>query len=49
MRIGVMTGPERGDTARKADRMQSDVRWAEQAGFQCSRVKGKRKFDPLDP
>ncbi|GHB60338.1 LLM class F420-dependent oxidoreductase [Streptomyces umbrinus] len=33
MRIGVMTGPERGDTARKAARMLYDVQWAEQAGF----------------
>ncbi|MET8209916.1 TIGR03564 family F420-dependent LLM class oxidoreductase [Streptomyces sp. NPDC005373] len=33
MRIGVMTGPERGDSARKAARMLDDVRWAEEAGF----------------
>ncbi|WP_405864226.1 LLM class F420-dependent oxidoreductase [Streptomyces sp. NBC_00005] len=33
MRIGVMSGPERGDTARKAARMLDDVRWAEEAGF----------------
>ncbi|MFF0081887.1 LLM class F420-dependent oxidoreductase [Streptomyces canus] len=33
MRIGVMSGPERGDSARKAARMLDDVRWAEQAGF----------------
>lgn len=33
MRIGVMTGPERGDTARKIERMLDDVRWAEGAGF----------------
>ncbi|WP_033321573.1 TIGR03564 family F420-dependent LLM class oxidoreductase [Streptomyces yerevanensis] len=33
MRIGVMTGPERGDSARKAARMLDDARWAEEAGF----------------
>ncbi|MFJ9124312.1 TIGR03564 family F420-dependent LLM class oxidoreductase [Streptomyces sp. NPDC102340] len=33
MRIGVMSGPERGDSARKAARMLDDVRWAEEAGF----------------
>lgn len=33
MRVGVMVGPERGDTARKVDRMVSDVRWAEEAGL----------------
>ncbi|MGD6749595.1 LLM class F420-dependent oxidoreductase [Streptomyces sp. BH105] len=33
MRIGVMSGPERGDSARKAARMLDDARWAEEAGF----------------
>lgn len=33
MRIGVMVGPERGDTARKVERMVDDVRWAEAAGL----------------
>ncbi|TDV49815.1 LLM class F420-dependent oxidoreductase [Actinophytocola oryzae] len=33
MRIGVMIGPERGDTARKVERMVADVRWAEDAGL----------------
>ncbi|MBA9005405.1 LLM class F420-dependent oxidoreductase [Thermomonospora cellulosilytica] len=33
MRVGVMVGPERGDTARKVARMIDDVRWAEGAGF----------------
>lgn len=33
MRIGVMVGPEQGDTARKVDRMLKDVEWAEAAGF----------------
>lgn len=33
MRIGVMSGPERGDSARKAARMLDDVKWAEEAGF----------------
>ncbi|MGP2441196.1 TIGR03564 family F420-dependent LLM class oxidoreductase [Streptomyces sp. JW3] len=33
MRIGVMSGPERGDAAHKADRMAEDARWAEEAGF----------------
>ncbi|MER5756325.1 TIGR03564 family F420-dependent LLM class oxidoreductase [Streptomyces sp. NPDC002088] len=33
MRIGVMSGPERGDSARKATRMLDDVKWAEEAGF----------------
>ncbi|MBW8482670.1 TIGR03564 family F420-dependent LLM class oxidoreductase [Actinomadura parmotrematis] len=33
MRIGVMTGPDRGDPARKIGRMVEDVRWAEEAGL----------------
>ena len=33
MRIGVMIGPERGDSARKAARMIADVQWAEAAGL----------------
>ncbi|MEU6749362.1 LLM class F420-dependent oxidoreductase [Spirillospora sp. NPDC046719] len=33
MRIGVMSGPERGDSARKAKRMADDARWAESAGL----------------
>ncbi|WP_019926202.1 TIGR03564 family F420-dependent LLM class oxidoreductase [Nocardia sp. BMG111209] len=33
MRIGVMIGPERGDTASKAARMVDDVVWAESAGL----------------
>ncbi|MFD6858634.1 LLM class F420-dependent oxidoreductase [Rhodococcus sp. NPDC060090] len=33
MRIGVMVGPEQGDTSRKVDRMLKDVEWAEAAGF----------------
>ncbi|MBH0776695.1 TIGR03564 family F420-dependent LLM class oxidoreductase [Nocardia bovistercoris] len=33
MRIGVMIGPERGDTARKVARMLDDVEWAESAGL----------------
>ncbi|MEV7886670.1 LLM class F420-dependent oxidoreductase [Streptomyces sp. NPDC002817] len=33
MRIGVMIGPERGDSARKAARMLADVEWAESAGL----------------
>lgn len=33
MRIGVMIGPERGDIARKVDRMMADIEWAESAGF----------------
>ncbi|MWA02429.1 TIGR03564 family F420-dependent LLM class oxidoreductase [Actinomadura sp. LD22] len=33
MRIGVMSGPERGDSARKAKRMMDDARWAEAAGL----------------
>ncbi|MBA4863550.1 TIGR03564 family F420-dependent LLM class oxidoreductase [Streptomyces sp. PSKA54] len=33
MRIGVMSGPERGDSARKAARMVDDATWAEEAGF----------------
>ncbi|BDB62620.1 LLM class F420-dependent oxidoreductase [Rhodococcus sp. RDE2] len=31
MRIGVMVGPEQGDTNRKVDRMLKDVEWAESA------------------
>ncbi|MFF7734518.1 TIGR03564 family F420-dependent LLM class oxidoreductase [Streptomyces sp. NPDC007984] len=33
MRVGVMSGPERGDAARKAAHMTDDARWAEEAGF----------------
>lgn len=33
MRIGVMIGPERGDTARKIKRLIGDIEWAEAAGF----------------
>jgi F420-dependent oxidoreductase-like protein len=33
MRVGVMIGPERGDSARKASRMVADIRWAEEAGL----------------
>ncbi|MFD3582446.1 TIGR03564 family F420-dependent LLM class oxidoreductase [Streptomyces sp. NPDC058683] len=33
MRIGVMIGPERGDSARKVSRMLADVEWAEAAGL----------------
>ena len=33
MRVGVMVGPERGDSARKVSRMIDDVLWAENAGM----------------
>jgi F420-dependent oxidoreductase-like protein len=33
MRIGVMIGPERGDSARKVSRMIADAQWAEAAGL----------------
>jgi F420-dependent oxidoreductase-like protein len=33
MKIGVMVGPERGDTARKVARMLTDIAWAEAAGL----------------
>ncbi|NDZ96085.1 LLM class F420-dependent oxidoreductase [Streptomyces sp. SID6673] len=33
MRVGVMIGPERGDSARKAGRMLKDIEWAESAGM----------------
>ncbi|MFE6861938.1 TIGR03564 family F420-dependent LLM class oxidoreductase [Nocardia sp. NPDC057668] len=33
MRIGVMIGPEKGDTARKLERMLRDIEWAESAGL----------------
>lgn len=33
MRIGVMIGPERGDSERKAARMMADAEWAEAAGM----------------
>ena len=33
MKIGVMVGPERGDTARKVARLLSDIAWAEAAGL----------------
>ncbi|MGW1214959.1 TIGR03564 family F420-dependent LLM class oxidoreductase [Streptomyces sp. NPDC002499] len=38
MRIGVMIGPERGDSARKVSRMIADVRWAESAGMDTAWV-----------
>ncbi|KAA9156221.1 LLM class F420-dependent oxidoreductase [Amycolatopsis acidicola] len=38
MRIGVMTGPERGDSARKVSRMLADVAWAEDAGLDTAWV-----------
>lgn len=33
MRIGVMIGPERGDSARKTERLLADAKWAESAGL----------------
>ncbi|MEE3849527.1 LLM class F420-dependent oxidoreductase [Gordonia sp. LSe1-13] len=33
MRVGVMIGPERGDSARKVGRMMKDIEWAESAGM----------------
>ncbi|MGO8853568.1 LLM class F420-dependent oxidoreductase [Mycobacterium sp.] len=33
MRVGVMIGPERGDSARKVTRMMADIDWAESAGL----------------
>ncbi|MEV5834941.1 LLM class F420-dependent oxidoreductase [Nocardia sp. NPDC052112] len=33
MRIGVMIGPEKGDSARKLARMLDDIEWAESAGL----------------
>jgi F420-dependent oxidoreductase-like protein len=33
MRVGVMIGPERGDSARKVGRMVDDIRWAETSGI----------------
>lgn len=38
MRIGVMTGPERGDSARKLGRMIDDIGWAEEAGLDTAWV-----------
>jgi len=38
MRIGVMIGPERGDSARKVARMLDDVAWAENAGLDTAWV-----------
>lgn len=38
MRIGVMIGPERGDSARKVSRMIEDVEWAEAAGMDTAWV-----------
>ena len=38
MRIGVMIGPERGDSARKLGRMIDDVTWAEEAGLDTAWV-----------
>ena len=36
MRIGVMAGPERGDTTRKVARMLDDIAWAEGAGLRTA-------------
>jgi F420-dependent oxidoreductase-like protein len=33
MRVGVMIGPERGDSAKKVSRMLDDIVWAEEAGL----------------
>ncbi|OBA46895.1 LLM class F420-dependent oxidoreductase [Nocardia sp. 852002-20019_SCH5090214] len=33
MRVGVMIGPEKGDSARKLSRMLDDIAWAEEAGL----------------
>ncbi len=38
MRVGVMIGPERGDSARKVARMIEDVLWAESAGLDTAWV-----------
>ena len=38
MRVGVMIGPERGDSARKVARMLDDVAWAESAGLDTAWV-----------
>jgi len=38
MRIGVMIGPERGDSVRKVARMLDDVAWAESAGLDTAWV-----------
>ena len=38
MRIGVMVGPERGDSAKKIAGMIDDVRWAEDAGLDTAWV-----------
>ena len=38
MRVGVMIGPERGDSARKVARMLKDIEWAESAGFDTAWV-----------
>ena len=38
MRVGVMIGPERGDSARKVTRMIEDARWAESAGLDTAWV-----------
>jgi len=38
VRVGVMIGPERGDSARKAARMVEDVAWAEGAGLDTAWV-----------
>ncbi|MFD7484235.1 TIGR03564 family F420-dependent LLM class oxidoreductase [Streptomyces mirabilis] len=38
VRVGVMIGPERGDSARKVARMIDDVTWAERAGLDTAWV-----------
>jgi 5,10-methylenetetrahydromethanopterin reductase len=38
VRVGVMIGPERGDSARKVSRMLDDISWAENAGLDTAWV-----------
>lgn len=38
MRVGVMIGPERGDSAKKVSRMLDDIVWAEEAGLDTAWV-----------
>ena len=48
MRLGVMIGAERGDTARKVTRLLADIEWAEAAGLDTAWIpQVPNEFDAL--
>ncbi|HEX3957376.1 MAG TPA: hypothetical protein VHZ03_12195 [Trebonia sp.] len=38
MKIGVMVGPERGDTSRKVKRLLAEIGWAQAAGIPTAQI-----------